>query len=969
MSFGPTYTGVNLWSTMKTGGAPAAPSLSLSNRTQQTGQYIIYDSVEAYALTDDTDGVTTKVELYVDGVLFDTMIEGAPDGTLVRNWTMNDRKIPAGSRSYFARRYVGASTVDSATTTINALDVLAGNQLTSCGAIYFWGRTLNGESIQMASSLATTAAATVGISSTSSLVGRSEEITFTITTGGAPGVSKGTLNLNGVVTTNVSTGANVGIPTTDLTLHFTSPSYSVGQVFRSACNNFLDKIGAYPVSANNFSQATMANQGLIKRGQLGTPCVKIDGSNDSYATLGPLAANAYGGTDKTHFTVTLAYLTAFAGAAGFSCMWCASNITDTDLPRVELVLNGGANPVTYRTARVGDTGTAKTFTSQIPTNSGGGYLYANGFDGTHGKVTINTADVIGGENPDVTADQSGLTITPDRVTLGARRTQAGSSGFLNGEIYEHFVAEHAPTDPVEAIQFERYFQKNYPAFTLYYASDIRWAITGFSGAVQGYAAQYWWGGGDGIGTGLMVPTDNTNTNATQEGWRMMRRKDGSLFWYTKLTGDDALEIQSIEEQIDSLYYAGVTCINILYYINLPQFPSRNGDPLSRFIWWYDQFVLARNKRKLKWSLGILSGYASFDANSPTFIPVSPGTWLNLPDQIAYWVSLVQNDPDYEFSDAGRPIIRIFDALNTWDQAHLDQITTGFTDAGLQPPIYLYTGTGLGNGTYSYGPTSGILPSTGQNPYSARVTKDVNFDLNPNNRARQWGIDLVDDSRPVNGSSQRWADTAIYLETEQHFLRRTQYCRSIRNLGDTFKGIYIYGYELAEGGAVFPAVQMYNLGPNGNDQGPFLDASRNVNRADLPDTFTCWYAADNIKGDITQPAGTWATTVNINNGGLHNPAPHEFKVRSSSSAGARYRVAPTRQCTRIRVYGTLKATGGTSNWATNGGAATLVNQFNASTLYTQPLYDTGVLALGNNVAEGTEVAGLNEYDLVAVDYVR
>jgi hypothetical protein len=523
----------------------------------------------------------------------------------------------------------------------------------------------------------------------------------------------------------------------------------------------------------------------------------------------------------------------------------------------------------------------------------------------------------------------------------------------------------------------------YPNLIQVESGDLDIIAICFCGAYQGIndhgatasAANQWWGGGSYPGTGLMVPINDSETNATQVGFRrkvyLSDMQTNSIledYWYVQNTGDVVKEQLRVEQWIDLLSDAGVTVLNPLYYSRTADIPDRNGIPVSEKIWhWFDYYMTARNKNKLKFVTTVISLYASFDSNSPTFFPVTAGTWNNLPNMAAYWASLAQ-DPQYYYTNLGQPVLYYIEQGPTWTQPRFDVIDAAFVSAVGVAPYYVNAfGSGtMKNALTHYKPQ---LVATNQTPYKTRADKDVTVDAGVPSRAFQPYAVLFEDSRPV-GAGGYWVDNPTYTEVEKQFRRKTGLARVSRGFGDRIRALYFYAaFEEAEGGVFLPTYQNIVRGVNSPMRGPALDALRNVKRQNLPSTYEDHYHANSLNVAFTR-TGTWTTTENINNGGGigAQTAPFEFKLHRTSVA-ATLSFTPLESCTQIRIYGTLGPGLGTFNAQTDGGGATLVNQSAISTTYNQLLYDTGVLAPGSHTVLLTRVSGTVELDEVVDNVSR
>ena len=289
----------------------------------------------------------------------------------------------------------------------------------------------------------------VTITTSSSLVSRTEGVLVDMQAGGARGTATFTVSINNGTTlveespgdTTFLTAATVAIPGTDLTLNFAVGTYNANNVYRAVCNPWLDKVGAYPSSTNNYANSTQPTRPyIITLGSLGAPCIRFDGVDDQLTCTGTLGTSAFAGADHASFVMTLADIVGNTAAA--HSMHSVSNTTDTDLPLYEMGFSGTTN--LWTTQRRSDTGVA-TGTNSVVLMGTGQALIEDAFDGTNRRLTINGADVIGGDSG-VAADQSGKTITTTQSVLGCRHTQSGRSQFSNFDLYERFYFDVRPSD-------------------------------------------------------------------------------------------------------------------------------------------------------------------------------------------------------------------------------------------------------------------------------------------------------------------------------------------------------------------------------------------------------------------------------------------------------------------------------------------------------------------------------------------
>lgn len=524
----------------------------------------------------------------------------------------------------------------------------------------------------------------------------------------------------------------------------------------------------------------------------------------------------------------------------------------------------------------------------------------------------------------------------------------------------------------------------YPSmFPLKRDSDVMFVVSGFGGGYKGTggdnpgAARYWWGGGGfpgPAGSGLMVPTDDSDNNNTQFGWQQPIMKDGTPYWYYQNTGNAAREQQIITEQIDMLADAGVKAINFFYYVRTPELVFANGIPVSEKIFhWFDLYQSSPSKPKVKFCLTALSLYASFDDTSATFIPVTQGSWKNLPTMAAYWCSLMQ-DPQYLRDRNGNPILYMYNVTVNWDATRKTVIDTAATNAGLTIKYVMLdhnttVAANFGSTIASYGPTGNGL-ATGQNSYQTQINKDrtINQIAAADSFTRHTGMTLFINGRPTQETGGfGWADSATYTEAEAHLSRTFGYARAVKNNMNNNAAVYAYAAaELAEGGPFFPTRQSSLRGPNTPSRGVWLDALYNVSRGIRLKQYTDHYTADSLHADITRPSGTWTLTTSLHNGGGSNIGAYEFKEQRTSSAGGQWKIAPALACTRIRIYGPTGAAFGGFNAQVDAGGQTPVSQTAGSTTFNVLLFDSGPLTKGLHSVTITQTSGTISLDEAAVD---
>ena len=527
----------------------------------------------------------------------------------------------------------------------------------------------------------------------------------------------------------------------------------------------------------------------------------------------------------------------------------------------------------------------------------------------------------------------------------------------------------------------------YPSLLpLKWNQDVLSVVSGFGGGYKGLAANYWWGGGSGTGLGLMAPDDNSDGNATLTGYRIPLMNDGvTQTWYYQNTGNPARDQQLIDQWLFMLYRAGVKGNAFIYYsraddlVSLPV-PAPAGIPLTEVIYhWFDLYDASVYKPLVKFALMVISKYASYDENSATVTPVAVGTWLNLPTMAAYWASKFL-DSQYIYDVQGRPIIYPFDDTNTWDQAHIDEITTAANNVGIPEVNYVNANnkvTGPFNQTVPYGPAGNDLTAGGniEQPYQNQINKD-GTNRAPKNRPQQVGLTTLNDGRPVRGSTTWWADYPTYTEAELQVVLAYNYARAVRT-NNVYSGptcpdtaVFIYGpQEIAEGGDFYPTLQNIAHGCNNPSRGVWLDALYNVVRNLRPERYKDWYHFASKSSAFTRTGASWTISSNLNRGGGLNPAPWQFRLEQGSTIGDKIVFTPKTDCEQIDIYATTGPTFGTMNVHTDAGADTLVSLFSLTVVDNVLVYSTGALTPGVHSVTSTIVSGTVNLEKARVSAVR
>lgn len=309
------------------------------------------------------------------------------------------------------------------------------------------------ECIQMGSTLfgEGTNIRTVTVASATTLVGQAIGLVIDVVTAGLPGTGTARDSLDNGTTFGapytIPSGAGThAVAGTDLTVTFQQAvSYAADNTYSAICPSFCDLVGAFPVSGNNFSNNGAAGIGTRPKirttGRLGVPCLRFDNGTQFLQCVGSAAA-AFTGTNSAPYIALLCEVRALIGAGLVGTIWCASNLTDTDLPIHELSLQGTGQKL--RCARRPDTGGAAATLDPNIIYFTGIYFLEDVLTGGVRKLRANTADLIAGFSG-VSGAQSGLTITATTLTLGCRETQAGRTNFPTIDVYEVWIFDVEPS--------------------------------------------------------------------------------------------------------------------------------------------------------------------------------------------------------------------------------------------------------------------------------------------------------------------------------------------------------------------------------------------------------------------------------------------------------------------------------------------------------------------------------------------
>lgn len=436
------------------------PLLAFVDSTQSTGSIVIFDRIDFTATTSDADGrTTTGVDLYESGVFVTSLRNVGVIGSLSQTWTGFVNVPSSGGKSYTVRRLYSGGFTESAAQAFTVLGPLAPNAITTA-TLLAWYRASESFRLFAGAMLGTgTTPRTVSIATSGSVNGRTYPIRVDIKTTGLPGTGTfqttrngGVSYIEGAPVTIPTGGGTYAIPGTDLTLTFQQAvSYNNDNQYFTLFDAWLDKVGAYPASGNNFindaSSGGSSTRPVMVAAEVsgtGAPMLRFTSGLSRFMwNAGTLASN-YSGADKKFYVCMLVTITTVPSTINTRKeLWCCTNLTDTDLPRDALGINMGptaGQPPFFKGKRVDDAGV-----SAPDADSGAGvfadtYLTEDQFDAVNRRIVANGVDMVGGDSGYV-VDQSGRTITPTRVVLGCLQTQAGKSNFGDFDLAELFFLD------------------------------------------------------------------------------------------------------------------------------------------------------------------------------------------------------------------------------------------------------------------------------------------------------------------------------------------------------------------------------------------------------------------------------------------------------------------------------------------------------------------------------------------------
>ena len=308
------------------------------------------------------------------------------------------------------------------------------------------------ESISVASSLIGSGTSPPAVNvSTSDNFRHPDGIWVDMTVGGLRGTAKFNAGIDNPlratqILTDVFTAASVPMTGTPWTLNFTggASSYNANNLYQAACSPWMDLVSGFPTSVNNLTNnagtGSTTTPLIYVSGALGAPCLSFD-STKRLEVVSALANAAFGGVNHPFYALLVGNMDTYPGAGQQGTFWAACNPGNASNPTVQQSITGLGSQK-WRMNRRSDAGVAHQLDSTTPASLGQ-FVLEMTFDGTYGRDSCNTGDVIGGTLG--VLDQTATIITPDRISFGARHINTGFSEFTKFQANKFAIFDQRPT--------------------------------------------------------------------------------------------------------------------------------------------------------------------------------------------------------------------------------------------------------------------------------------------------------------------------------------------------------------------------------------------------------------------------------------------------------------------------------------------------------------------------------------------
>ncbi len=758
-------------------------------------------------------------------------------------------------------------------------------------------------------------------------------------------------------------------------LNITAGSYINGTVEEVVQQAWLDKTA----HGYNFQNLTVGQRPrIITAGQNSIPALRYNGTNTRL--IGPAGlVSGINGVNQPYYAVGAFYLTAVPTGGNVMTLFTIGASAGTD-SRCEITVSA----TNWRARRQADgANTILSSASNALVPQVGFYVFEDEFDGEFRRVSLNSADIIGGTSSVKARQALAQPLTVNQMSLMAQVVPSGTFNLMNGDMYELAVFTGGVPSRQQKLGLVNYLMQRYGLGDRS-AANLPMPMVEWDGVHTKSPNPLTWG----IKTTLFDPGDLESVK-TRFGYRKPVRQDGTPYWFMQGTGDPVTDQLNMDNQNAQLEQTAAYTKKVIRAVDwYPTGDLITSGPVNQVeaIWQagYDNYETSVLRSQVPFCLILQSFWARYDVNSGTV-----GTWLNYPAFVAYWVELMKL-PNYFRLRGNRPLIYFFNtnASNTWDLSHKNTLVTAILAAGLgQPVIYectentaLVTALSL-HGQTSYGPAGGA-PSGASNQhlaYSTQIAADrTNFVRRVSTAFLCPPLTLGNDARPFRGEppTSWYVDEPPYGELEGHIRDWAAFVRMNYTLCPDQLGLIYAMNETAECGDVLPTTESRSIGPLGTNLGYKLEALLAVKSESFAAVYQNYYNSYTLNADITR-TGTWAIIQDLwDNAG--EGAAWQYAAARSSTAGSVFSCNPLSNAPgatspavkQFEWFGTKAPGYGHVEFRVNGVLIGTVDCSAVSTARHQLLFTSAVLTPGSNNSTATVVGDGNvEIDLVRVTVDR
>ncbi len=762
-------------------------------------------------------------------------------------------------------------------------------------------------------------------------------------------------------------------------LNITAGGYINGTVEEVVQQSWLDKTA----NGYNFTNATIGQRPRIFTvgGQNNLPFARYNGT--TMRLLGPagLAAH-YSGLNTPYYNVMVFYVTTVPTGTNVATVYTIGASAGDDA-RIELQITA-TNWRARRQANAGTTVLTNASAALVP--QVGICVVEDEFDGVERRISVNSADIIGGTSGTKAIQSLGTPLSMNQVSLMAQVIPSGTANLLAGDMYELACFSGVPTRQqklgVVNYLMQRYGLKNRSA------QNLPMPFVEWDGVHTKNPNPTAWG----LKTTLFNP-GNLDSDKVRFGYRKPTRSDGTKYWFMQGTGDpvtDELNMTAQQEQLIEMAAFTKRVIRVPDWYPTADLITSGPVNVVETIWQagYENYEINALRSMTPFCLNLQSFWARYDVNS---MGGGSGTWLNYPAFVAYWVSLMQL-PNYFRLSGNRPVIYFFNnPAAPWDNAHKTTLVNAIVAAGLGSPV-IYESTESTttvvnlqlDGQTSYGPAGGApAGATNQHlAYSTQITADrANFVKRavgvPNAKFCP-PLTLGNDARPQRGEppTSWYVDEPIYGQLEGHARDWAAFIRMNATLCPDMMGLIYAFNENGECGDVLPTSQSRSIGPFGTTLGWKFEILMSIRTENFPDVFQNYYNSYTNNAGITRSAG-WTIIQDLWDTAGEGEA-WQFAAARSSTAGAVFTCNPpsnapdatTPAVKQFEWFGTVGPGYGDVEFRVDGVLVATVSCAAVSLLRHQLLFTSAVLVPGAHSSTATVVGtGMVEIDLVRVTVDR